>query len=66
MDNAAEDKTVSKEMARPPEKNIHKPPIEAGFPIPPSGMVVYGKTKTKMLRPRTPSDLKEQFLRHKT
>jgi hypothetical protein len=47
-------KITSKEMVRSPEREGHKPPTEAGFPVPPSGTAEYGKTKAKMERPRTP------------
>jgi hypothetical protein len=41
-------------MVGPPGTNGQKPPTEAGFPVPTSGTARYGKTKTKMERPRTP------------
>jgi hypothetical protein len=54
VNNIVEDKTLSKEMVRPPGTNGKKPPTEAGFTVPILGTAVYGKTKTKMERPRTP------------
>jgi hypothetical protein len=54
VDNVVEDKTVSKEMVRPPGTNGQKPPTEAGFPVPASRTEGYGKTETKVERPRTP------------
>jgi hypothetical protein len=33
---------------------IHKPPTEAGFPVPTWGTAGYGKTEKKIERPRTP------------
>jgi hypothetical protein len=41
-------------MVRPPVTNGQKPPTEAGFPVPTLETAGYGKTKTKMERPRTP------------
>jgi hypothetical protein len=46
--------------------NREKLPTEAGFPVPSSGSVGYGKTYMKMDRPRTPRALKEQVLRPKS
>jgi hypothetical protein len=43
-------KTVSKEMVRPPGTNKQKQPTEAGFPVPTSETVEYGKIKTKIER----------------
>jgi hypothetical protein len=45
--NIVEDIKLSKEMVSLPGKNGQKPPTEAGFPVPTSGMVEYGKTETK-------------------
>jgi hypothetical protein len=52
-------------MVRPPGTTGQKPPTEAGFPVPTLGTAGYGKTETKMERPRTPSALKEHVLRPK-
>jgi hypothetical protein len=41
-------------MIRPPGMNGQKPPTEAGFPVPTSEIVGYGKTETKMETPGTP------------
>jgi hypothetical protein len=54
VDNIVEDKIVSKEMIRPTGTNGQKPPTETIFPVSTSGTAGYGKTKTKMERPRTP------------
>jgi hypothetical protein len=51
-----------KHLVRPPGTNGQKPPTEAGFPVLTSGTAGYGKTKTKMKRPRTLWALKEQVL----
>jgi hypothetical protein len=54
VDNIVEDKIVSKGMIRPTGTNGQKPPTETSFPVSTSGTAGYGKTKTKMERPRTP------------
>jgi hypothetical protein len=54
VDNIVEDIKLSNEMVRPPGTSGQKLPTEAGFPVPTSGTAGYGKSETKMERPRTP------------
>jgi hypothetical protein len=55
MDNIVKkSKIVSNEMVTPPGTKGQKRPTEADFPVRTSGTAGYGKTKTKMERPRAP------------
>jgi hypothetical protein len=47
VDNIVEDKTVLKEMVRPPGTNGYKPPTEAGFPSPTSGTAGMGRPRRR-------------------